>query len=269
MKRGPWSARDEASLRELYPISPTRDVARILKRSWSSVKNRAASLRLRKEVGRRLWTAADDALLRKVYPNTESRAIARQMKRGLSAIYGRVNTLGLEKDAAFIRETGRKNAQHPKARQHQFPRGHVPANKGVKHGKGWGPGRMKATQFKKGQAGWNWKPIGAERLVDGYRYTKVSDIRNVPWTRNWRPTHVLRWETRRGPVPRGRLVAFKNGDRNDVRLKNLELRTLRENMLRNTVHNLPKPIVRAIQLLGALHRKINRRTREEQDRRSA
>jgi len=56
------------------------------------------------------------------------------------------------------------------------------------------------------------------------------------------------------------VVIFRNADHADIRLENLELITRRELMLRNSVHNLPKPLAQAVQLLGALNRQIRRRT---------
>jgi hypothetical protein len=71
------------------------------------------------------------------------------------------------------------------------------------------------------------------------------------------------WEAANGPLPAGHAIAFKNGDKTDIRLENLECIARRELMARNTVHNLPKPLAQAIQLLGALNRQIN--TKEKQN----
>jgi hypothetical protein len=129
---------------------------------------------------------------------------------------------------------------------------------------------MKDTQFKKGQVSHTWKPVGSTRLVDGYVYRKVSDVRNVPWTQNWTPEHVLIWTRARRRLPAGCVLVFCNGNRLDIRLDNLERLTRRELMARNSVHNLPKPLAQAVQLLGALNRQLRRKARDEkQDRRSA
>jgi hypothetical protein len=78
------------------------------------------------------------------------------------------------------------------------------------------------------------------------------------------------WVDRHGPVPPGHIVLFKDRDRLNVELRNLKLLSRADNMRRNTVHNLPKPLASTIQLLGALKRTLNRRRRnEKQDRRSA
>lgn len=216
---------------------------------------------------RRRWSGEEDALLHALYADTPTATVATRLGRALTSTYQRARKLGLAKSEAYLASPAAsrlRRGDHVGA-AFRFQKGHAPANKGLRR-PGWGPGRMKATQFKKGQPGWNWRPVGSRRVVDGYWYTKVSDLRGVPWTRNWRATHVLLWEEHRGPLPPAHAVVFKNGDRTDIRLDNLEIITRRDLMARNTVHNLPKPIAEAVQLLGALKRKINRRARhEEQD----
>jgi hypothetical protein len=128
---------------------------------------------------------------------------------------------------------------------------------------------MRETQFKPGVSSWRTMPIGSTRLVDGYVYVKVAAVPHVPYTVNWLPLHIIEWERVHGPLPAGHCLWFKDGDRLNVDVANLELHTRAENLARNSVHNLPKPLAQAVQLLGALTRQIRRRTREEQDRRLA
>jgi hypothetical protein len=75
------------------------------------------------------------------------------------------------------------------------------------------------------------------------------------------------WEAENGPVPAGHVVRFRDGLKTlvsaEITINRLELVTLQENMLRNTIHNYPKPIVKAVQLRGALTRQINKLTREQ------
>jgi hypothetical protein len=201
-----------------------------------------------------------------MYPHVKTREVAELLDRTSLSVYQAANKLGLRKTAEFqqqllVEEGERLRIVGVRSR---FRKGHPPPNKGLRR-PGWGPGRMKETQFKKGQCAHNWRPIGNRRLVDGYLYTKVSDQRCVPWTRNWKPTHVLLWEKHRGPVPAGHAVVFVNRDRMDIRLGNLELISRAELMRRNTIHNLPPQLKGAIHVLGQL----NRRIREKQNRRSA
>lgn len=165
---------------------------------------------------RRPWTGEDDARLRELYPHVSSREVARRMGRTLCAVYGRADKLGLAKTEAYLASPDAcrlRRGDHVGA-AYQFRKGHVPANKGTRR-PGWGPGRMKETQFKKGHSTRK-MPIGSERLVDGYRYTKISDTPNVPWTRNWKVTHVLNWEKANGPVPEGHALKSRDGDRLNV-----------------------------------------------------
>ncbi len=214
-------------------------------------------------VTRRPWSREDDALLRRIYPDTPTPQVARRMQRTVAATYGHADKLGLQKSPAYLASPAACRLRRGDAvgKRFRFPKGHVPANKGLRR-PGWAPGRMRETQFKKGVrqgvAVRLYKPIGTERISkDGYLERKVND--DLPLQARWRAVHLVVWETAHGPVPKGHAIAFKNRDRRDVRLDNLECISRRELMGRNTVHNLPKALAQAVQLLGALRRKINRR----------
>jgi hypothetical protein len=113
-----------------------------------------------------------------------------------------------------------------------------------------------------------YQPIGTERISkDGYLERKVNDA--LPLQARWRAVHLLEWEAVHGRVPKGHALAFRNGNRRDIRLDNLQLISRRELMARNTVHNLPKPLADTVRLLGALNRKIRRMGHEESNRRPA
>lgn len=217
--------------------------------------------------GRRVWTDADDAIIRARYPDEQAVKLLPALPgRSLGSVHRRARTLGVEKSEAFKASPDAcrlRRGDNVGART-RFQPGQAPANKGTRR-PGYGPGRMKETQFKKGGVT-KWKPIGATRLVDGYLYRKVSDIRYVPWTRNWRAEHCLIWEAAHGPVPKKHNVYFLDGDRTHVTLDNLGCMSRADWMMKHTVHNLPKPIVEVVQLLGALKRKINGKERHHEQR---
>lgn len=129
---------------------------------------------------------------------------------------------------------------------------------------------MKTTQYAAGQmngrAAELFRPVGATRVIGGYIYRKVSDLPGVCWTKNWTLDHVLVWTQANGPIPAGHALTFVNGDRTDVSLENIALISRVELMRRNTVHRLPTPVKKAIQLLGALKRQIRRREDAAHDR---
>jgi hypothetical protein len=85
-----------------------------------------------------------------------------------------------------------------------FRPGHVPANKGKTH-----PGRQG-----------NYKPVGSERVDDGYIVVKVS-ARKGQYHKNWKHKHIAIWEKAYGKVPRGHVIIFANGNKLDLRLDNL------------------------------------------------
>jgi hypothetical protein len=87
--------------------------------------------------------------------------------------------------------------------------------------------------------------------ADGYIKRKIAE------PKTWVYVHRYEWERAFGPIPKTHALTFKDGDKTNVSLDNLELRTKREIMLRNSVHNLPPELVEVIQLQGALKRKIN------------
>jgi hypothetical protein len=68
--------------------------------------------------------------------------------------------------------------------------------------------------------------------------------------------HHWIWEQHHGPIPAGYKIAFKNQDRGNCDVTNLELLPEAEMMRRNSVHNLPQELARVIQLAGALRRKL-------------
>lgn len=97
----------------------------------------------------------------------------------------------------------------------RFPKGHVPANKG-KHMET--RGRMRDTQFRKGNRPHNAHPIGTEIVrSDGYIQVKVADP-DV-----WKLKHRIVWEQHNGPIPEGGLVVFRDGDPQNTDISNLAL----------------------------------------------
>ena len=104
-----------------------------------------------------------------------------------------------------------------------FPKGIVPPNKGKKGV--CSPGSEKGW-FKKGQVPPNKTEIGAIRLRgDGYLWEKYG-----PGQHDWKPHHQLVWERAHGKQPEGYVLVFKDGDRMNCDLSNLELVSWAENL---------------------------------------
>lgn len=214
----------------------------------------------------RPWSAAELAILRDRYADTPTAALAGEIGRPACSLYQKARALGLKNSEEYLNSPHacRLRRGDNVGAPYRFKPGHVPANKGLRR-PGWHAGTMQATQFKKGQKPQTWVPVGTESVdADGYLKRKIRDDAPRGFSRyNWRYVHVLLWETQHGPVPKGYAVGFINGDKADLRPDNLVLLSRTDLMRRNTLHNYPKEIALAIQLRGALIRKINRRTRNE------
>lgn len=205
------------------------------------------------------WTDDDVELLRQFYADWPTAWLAPHFRRSRQAIDTKASLLGLKKAEKIINTADNDGC---------FRKGMVPANKGLRR-PGWAPGRMRETQFKRGertgQARRNYRPIGAEMLdKSGNLLRKVSETGDR--RKDWRPVHVLVWEAAHGPVPTGHIVIFRPGKRtavaDDITADHLELVSRAENMRRNSYHNnYPKEVARLIQLKGVLNRKINSRTK--------
>lgn len=264
-----WTPEEDARLRELYPCTTTNELPGMFGRSRSAVRNRARNLRLRKASEcnmRRPWRAEDDGQLRELYPDASTADVAKRMRRSVSAVYGRAKKLGVEKSEAYRLSPAacRLRRGDNVGAAYRFQKGHAPANKGLRR-PGWSAGRMRETQFRKGEFPANHDPdfyvLGALRVnTDGYIDMRVSFD---PGALGWKPLHRILWEDEHGPVPDGYALTFKDRDRLNVDLPNLELISRADLARRNSIHNLPPELKGAITALATLKRKIRR---EEQNR---
>lgn len=205
---------------------------------------------------RRPWSPEDEQLLRELYPNTPTQALADRFGREIRSVYAKAKAMGLAKSAEYLASpfAARLRAGDGRGKATRFKAGHTAWNKGQTYQPG---GRAKETQFKPGNVPHSMKPIGSEKWRDGYLWRKVSDDQPVARF-NWREVHRLLWEEHNGPIPEGHAVVFRNGDRTDIRIENLEIITRQELGRRNTVHRLPPELRKVIRTKGALTRRINK-----------
>lgn len=209
-------------------------------------------------------------MVRAQYPHMQTKLIAAMLGRTLTTVYQRAQMMGLAKTPEYFATpaSGRTNGRQGVG--FRFAKGHVPANKGLRR-PGWGPGRMKETQFKKGgalhgTAAHNWKPVGSmRRNNDGYLDVKWDQKRKGASA--WVAVHRLNWIGVHGPIPKGYFLRFKDGNKNNPLVSNLELVTRAEHLYRNYHGRYPLEVRRLVQLRGALQRQINRRENHgQQDR---
>jgi hypothetical protein len=167
---------------------------------------------------RRRWSADEEALLRELYPDTPTAQLARRLGRPLVSTYQHAARLGLAKSEAYRASpaSGRTNGRQGIGTR--FTKGQVPANKGLRR-PGWTRGRMKETQFRKGErrgvAVKLYKPIGTERVSkDGYLERKIHD--GLPLQSRWRTVQRIRWEALNGPMPKGHALKCLDGNKQNT-----------------------------------------------------
>lgn len=195
------------------------------------------------------WTEEQEGILREKYHNHTCEELAPLVGHTPKSIQTKAWYLGLRKDPEWMRQ---------KASASMFKKGHTPATKGKK----WDDYMSKEKQensrkgcFKKGQKSWNQKPIGHERKdVDGYWLVKVAQP-NV-----FRFKHHVVWEQHHGPIPKGIVISFKDGNPDNVTIDNLMAETKKEKFMRCGCYHkiMPPEVGQLIQLKGALKRQINK-----------
>lgn len=206
----------------------------------------------RRKAAKHHWTAAEIATLRARYPDTLTRALADDLGISLNAVHNMAFKLGLYKTRAYKSAQARSAGNGTSTR---FQPGHTTWNKGQKFVAG---GRSAETRFKKGQATHNHKPVGSTRInVDGYIEIKIAE------PRTWAALHRIVWQQHHGALPKDMPVCFKDGDRQNCDINNLETVPRTALMRRNTCHNHGPEIAQLIQLRGVITRQINKRQKEK------
>lgn len=209
-------------------------------------------------MSRHVWTPEQVAELRRRYPDERAEDIAVDLGLDVGRVYGKAHRLGLEKSAAFQASPASGRTYDGRGAANRFKPGQTSLTKGKKMGT---RGRSGETQFQKGNVTGNAavvvKPIGYECMRDGYLVRKVNN--DLPFYKRWRAVHQIEWEAVNGPVPSGHALCFKNGNRLDIRLENLELVTRRELARRNTIHRFPAEVKECMRLVGRIKREVRKK----------
>lgn len=204
------------------------------------------------------WQAWELKGLRRLFPHYPTAYCARVIGRPESSINAKASELGLKKSREYMEREKPGQFDGVRGQNCRFEKGHEPWNKGKSYRAG---GRSAETRFKKGRKPQTWVPVGSERISkDGIRQRKISDTGYGAG--DWQSVHKLLWEEHHGPVPKGHLVVFKNRNRKDIRIENLELITRAENARRNSIHRYPEEVKSAMRAVGKLKRAIKKQ--EEQ-----
>lgn len=212
------------------------------------------------------WSARELLGLQAMYPHCPTGIVAELLGHSVYSVNGAAHKLGLHKTEEYLASPEacrlrRVTPGEPRVgAAYQFQKGQVPANKGLRR-PGYAPGRMKETQFRKGQRSANWKPIGTVMTdSDGYQRIKISEgLSGFGNPLVWPFLQRHTWEQHHGPIPPGHVVAFKDGKRENCAIENLECISRADLARRNAMWNrFPPELIKAITLNGAIKRKLRR-----------
>lgn len=255
-----WTDTEKTFLRDNYLDMTCKEIGEYLGLTREQVKGAAGRYGIKGK--RRPISDEEKELFIALYPDMDTAELAKKLDRTVSALYGMSETLGVKKSEAYQAEKKRMEAERLRDSgvAHRFKKGTVPPNKGLRR-PGWHRGRMKETQFKKGErtgfAKNLYQPIGTERLSkEGYLERKVND--DLPLQARWKAVHRIVWEELNGPIPEGHVVVFRDHNKQNCDPSNLELITRAALMKRNTMHNYPGPVRAQIHVLAGFRRKLNR-----------
>ena len=192
-------------------------------------------------------------IIRERYPFEPTKKIADDLGLSESSVYNRAWAMGIKKDPVYLRST-----QFPPGylggKATQFKKRQIPPNKGQKMSNDVYE-KVAKTMFKKGSKPMNTQPIGTihQRRDTGgkmYQYIKLADC-------NWQLLNRYTWEQHNGPIPKGMVVVYKDGNYLNNDINNLLMITKKENMARNTIQRLPKELQQVMRLKCKLIKKIN------------
>lgn len=123
--------------------------------------------------------------------------------------------------------------------------------------------KMRRTMFSS-ETHYTSKPIGTEVVApDGFVLVKVQDHGRK--YERWRPKHRIVWEQCNGPIPKGYIVQFKDGNRRNCDIGNLHLISRSEQMkTQNSSHvRIPDELQALWRARTQLNNEINKYLKQE------
>lgn len=214
----------------LYKRFTVPEIAGMLGKSRSAVKSLISRLKVtlpaeeaktrRKKSNPGLWSKEEEEFLIRNFTKMTVREIAEKLNRSKFSVKGKVTQLRLK----LPEET-----RLERKRIGQFKKGMKPV---FRHPKGFS--FYPQNEYKKGNIPHNTKYDGAISIRTmtskgrRYKYKWIRISKGV-----WKLLHKHLWEKENGPVPEGHCIWFKDGDRLNAKIENLELITMEESAKRN------------------------------------
>lgn len=220
-----WTKEEVAKLRRLYRYNNGRVVAELMGLTESVIHAACNNHNVRHAPDYRhmahskvALTEAETTFIKKNYHKFTNHELAERMGRSESVIQ------------SVRRQYGIANKEN----LGRFKKGLRPWNFRTKGLVVSTPG-MRRSQFKRGHLPCNTKHDGA--ITVRLDHPKDRNGRPYKWIRvavgKWVHLHRWKWEQKHGPVPRGCVVSFKDGDTMNTNMGNLVLLSMADNLARN------------------------------------
>jgi HNH endonuclease len=201
----------------------------------------------------RIWTEAEKEIMRQEYPVNWASDMAAKLGRTVRSVYACALSMKIKKCPIWMATVFKANQNARLAAigpKNQFKKGHPPFNKGCKlnpeHYE-----KMSKTFFKKGHTPKNLQHEGHERVsVDGYIEVRIR-------AGKYALKHRVVWEQHHGKIPPKMNIVFKDGNKMNTDISNLEMITRKELMARNTIARFPPELHSTIKILHSLKKNIN------------
>ena len=253
-----WNEEKDNLLRRHYPKRDLDWVAKRIGVSKTALANRAQILGIQRKVHPRVpWTDQQLAYLRKHYADMRAEDIARNVRHTTASVWRMASKLGLKKSPEFLAQWGHLVASTDGAKANQFAKGHVSHNKGKRLEEFMseeGIRRSSRTRFKAGHRPHNQREVGTECVhANGYVYLRTAE--------GCVPKHRHVWQQAHGPVPDGYVIIFRDGNRQNCSLDNLQLISRADIARRRTAGETPEQRRQRTAKAQATRSKSSRRDR--------
>ena len=198
------------------------------------------------------WTEEEIADLREMYPDNDTEDVAIVLGRSARSVLMKAYQLKIGKSEAQIRKQRKKFTEAGK--KSRFTKGLIPWNACTVAVCGQHPNSRK-TQFKRGNLPSNTKRDGA--------ITIRIDNRGVPQKMirirlgKWLFLSRYNYEKHIGPIPKGHVIRFLDGDTMNCDPSNLECVSRQLNMLLNSKHGFTRGQAEVLEACGLIKDYIN------------
>lgn len=195
------------------------------------------------------WTNHERQILIDLFADNYTNDICKILNRSYSSVASQSYLLGLKKSEKFMEMELQKQSERLKkvGEKSRFKKGQYAHNKGKPMSKNVYD-KIKHTFFKKGNIPHNAKFDGYETLSKGYVEVRISQG-------HYEKKHRHIWMQHYGEIPENHIIIFKDKNRFNFDIDNLEMISIAENMKRNTITRFPPELRKAIHLIKKIKQK--------------